>query len=108
MRNNPIMHVLPAIHAQAILDGIKAEHSSSLLEDVMAIRVSKCLNSVEIDYSIPEVKAAYDSVLSQYKQYYYDSDVNNYMYEDQINSRLMLDYSQLFRLARSQEVSFLE
>lgn len=51
IKDNSLLHANPAIHAQAILDGIRSEHSSKLLEDLMSIRRDQILGGAEIDLS---------------------------------------------------------
>lgn len=98
-KDNSDIHNMPAIHAKALLDCLTCEHSSKLLEDIMEYRVRTCLDSVDIDFSAPRVKLAYDQVFTSYKQHYLsDKSESTYEYEDQINARLGLNYGNLIEL----------
>lgn len=99
-KSNDFIHRNPVIHAQALLDCVKSEHSSKLLEDIMSFRVNKCLDGVDINFSDARVKLAYNSVYTHYKQEFYGGTIKSedYLYEDQINARLGLNYGHLYEL----------
>jgi len=69
---------------QAILDGLTAEKSSRLLEDIIRVRLEKVRVSEHSDYVLPP-KKNYHSLTTD----------TGYEFEDVINSYLGIDLSDL-------------
>jgi hypothetical protein len=106
-KDNALLHAIPAIHAQAILDGVRAEKVSKLLEDILSLRVKSCLGGADMSQLLLDidVKKAYDTVFTQYKQFFYTSDLTPYSYENQINLKLGLTYSSIIELYSNGSIS---
>lgn len=93
---NVTIHNNPVVHAQAILDCVQAERCSKKLEHLLSLRVRMLQKQYNCTSSQAALQFAASQLRCSYKQYYLSDASDDYLYEDQINEMLGLDFITYF------------
>ena len=92
--NNDLIHKMPAIHWQAILDGVVAEKASRALEDILKIRIFKHRKAF---LSNEDLAREAQKLHDRYKMLYLQNDEHSYEHEHLINRKYGLDFAEVYK-----------